>query len=504
MRVRMKLTTKMLAVVVGVFVLAAFTSMVAISSAFRFQSLEKSQATEHLPSILAAEELSVAVLIQSGLVSSYVLDDGNPIWLERLKERRRRFETWLDHTRRESRSPQLTGLLNSLEQVQRECRDQRDEAVRLYDQGKHEEARQILLRNVVDLHEKSHRLSEEFVNANVALAEATTASVQREVQRVFAFVIVTGVMTVGLGIAMLGFFFKDVIVPLRHLADDARRATNDLGDDRKSGGDSELRELAHYLKRLMTDVSETRSDLERSRVQLAQADRLAAVGKLAASVAHEIRNPLTSMKMRIFSLRRVTSDHPEIRQKLVIVSEEIHRLENIVHHFLDFSRPPPVHVQSQNWERFLDKVLELLQYRMEERQVRLVRRDSLEIPEVYIDSEQLKQVFLNLIHNAIDAMPPEGQLELSSVLAMHGGREMLAVRVADSGPGMTEVTRAKIFEPFFTTKPDGTGLGLCIAASIMVSHGGSLELEKSDSQGTTWIVWLPTSPGVTQTATSGA
>jgi signal transduction histidine kinase len=244
----------------------------------------------------------------------------------------------------------------------------------------------------------------------------------------------------------------------------------------------------------MADVVETRSDLADSRTQLARSEKLAAVGKLAASVAHEIRNPLTSMKMWLYSLRRNIVSDPESQQKLDVVSDEIARLDNIVRHFLEFSRPPQLKLASQDVSQILDRTLGLAKFRLQEQKIEVERKDEANLHRAFCDAEQLTQVFVNLINNAVEAMPRGGRLRLAIGKSLRGGREALAVRVADTGPGMPVEVQERIFEPFFTTKQEGTGLGLCIAASVMARHGGALVLDASNSHGTQWTVWIPVAP----------
>lgn len=488
---RPSLATKISLVLVGVLVLAVLSSTVSILSAYRFEALQKTLVAENLASVRAAEELEIALLEQRGYVSSYILDGGNAQWLEQLAERRETFDYWLTQARETARSDPERKLLDRLEIVQREYAGKRDEVVTLYKSGQEEAAKQTLLGDVVERYERTYKLCEQFIDANQLLVEETSADVRRQVERVT--LAITGVLiaTLLLGMALLWFFFQGVIFPLRRLAADARSAAGDKYADVEHVRTDELRELGRYVELLMADVAETRSDLAHSRTQLARSEKLAAVGKLAASVAHEIRNPLTSMKMWLYSLRRSMSADHESQQKLDVLSDEIVRLDDIVRHFLEFSRPPQIKTAPQDIGRLLDKTLELLKYRLEEQHVEVERVEGPGIPEALVDAEQLTQVFVNLINNAVEAMPRGGKLRLSISKASRGGHEMLAVRIADTGPGMPEDVQERIFEPFFTTKPEGTGLGLCIAASVMARHGGALLLESSTGQGTQWAVWIP-------------
>ena len=204
-----------------------------------------------------------------------------------------------------------------------------------------------------------------------------------------------------------------------------------------------MRAVGFYLKTLMSDVSATRASLERSRNQLLQAEKLASVGKLAASVAHEIRNPLTSQKMRLFSLRQAFGDDPLHREDFQVVSEETSRLERIIRNFLEFSRPPGLQLHPQQLALLLDRTLELCGHRLFEKDLALTRHDGTRLSLVLADAEQIKQVFINLLNNASEALPEGGQLQLASALEQDSeGRSMAVVRFADNGPGIGAYLRA--------------------------------------------------------------
>jgi signal transduction histidine kinase len=488
---RLSLAAKITLALVGVLVLAVLSSVVAIVSAHRFENFQETLVDENLSSVRAAEELEIALLEQRGYVSSYILDGGNKSWLEQLNQKYDDFDHWLREARRTSRLNEERGILDELENVQHAYSDKRAEVVELYDGGQESRAIEVLLLEVTALYEQAYDLCEKYIAANQSLVEATSAHVRRQVEQVTFIVTSTLVVTLILALAILWLFFQGVLSPLRRIAADARLASGDNPAEPGGTQRDEMRELGHYVQRLMTNVAETRSDLEQSRTLLAHAEKLAAVGKLAASVAHEIRNPLTAMKMWLYSLRRTIAPGDEALQKLDVVSDEIVRLERVVHHFLEFSRPPPLRITRQNITAILEKTLGLLKYRLQEQRVEVIRSEEPNLPELRGDAEQLEQVFVNLINNAVEAMPSGGEIRISTSTERRGGNTMLAVGIADTGCGMPEDVQERVFEPFFTSKPEGTGLGLCIAASVMARHGGSLVLDSSSSYGTAWTVWIP-------------
>ncbi|MCL4853377.1 MAG: MCP four helix bundle domain-containing protein, partial [Bryobacteraceae bacterium] len=444
-----------------------------------------------LPSIRAAGELQMALCEPRGFLASYMLDASNRKWLEDLQKEKQAFNERLAEARATVHTPEGKQDLDRLEKAYREYEEKRDEVVLLYSHGDLEEAKRVLLVDVNDLYQKAFDQVENFVASTQRDADTRMAHVEGQVAWVTGLVAVGVTVAMGLGIVLVWLFFYGVLLPLRRMMADARHFS---GAEAPAAGESqdELRAVGDYLRALMSDMADTRSNLERSRHQLLQSEKLASVGKLAASVAHEIRNPLTAMKMWLFSIRKTVGQDPELDHSFDIVSEEMGRLESIVRNFLEFSRPPALKVRPQCVSEVIDKTLELACHQIEEKKIDLQYETTTELPPVMADREQLKQVLINLLTNAVEATPEEGRICVRT--ALEGDRqngEMVVVRVQDSGPGIPEEVQRRVFEPFFTTKEQGTGLGLCIAAQIMGRHGGRLALESSTGQGTSFAVWIP-------------
>lgn len=252
---------------------------------------------------------------------------------------------------------------------------------------------------------------------------------------------------------------------------------------------SERKEAQHKLELLNRTLEEKNRVLESI---VFNAEKLASMGKLAASIAHEIRNPLTSLKVRLFSIRRAIGPNPALEEKFRVVSEEIDRLEGVVRNFLEFSRPPALKLQPQEVSALIDRTLALCGHQFEENEIEFACSFEPDLPAVFADMEQLKQVLMNLLSNALEAMDGGGRIRVSAVRASDPkGKPMVVLRVEDSGPGIPDDVSARIFEPFFSTKEEGTGLGLCISAQIVERHGGKLVLESSGPEGTCFALWIP-------------
>ncbi len=233
---------------------------------------------------------------------------------------------------------------------------------------------------------------------------------------------------------------------------------------------------------------------EHKRIQRAMkdSDKLVTVGKLAAGVAHSVRNPLTSVKMRLFSMERTVGLSESEREDLKVIAEEIRHIDGIVRNFLEYSRRPRLRMQKISPSDVVDMALNLLKQRLDSYgvEVRLSRQSWL--PEIYADPDQLKEALVNLLVNSSEAMGYGGLIVIreEEVVDEPWGRKVV-IRVSDNGPGFPESIQGELFEPFFTTKEEGTGLGLTIAARIIEDHGGKLELSSREGEGATSTISLP-------------
>ena len=275
---------------------------------------------------------------------------------------------------------------------------------------------------------------------------------------------------------------KNLTNPIKVLVNSTERvATGDLDEQCEIKTQDEIGDLAAAFNQMTRD-------LKQSRDQLIQAERLATAGKMSASFAHEIRNPLSSMRM----LAQMLMQKPEMsvekhQQSLRYILEEIERIDTIVKGLMDFARPTALNRTQQPLTPVLQAVLALMEANLAHHQIQLVLDLSPVTPEVQFDSDKLKQAFMNVILNAMEAMPQGGELRVSTFTKT----DRICIKVMDTGVGIPEEDLERIFEPFFTRKTKGTGLGLANVKRILEEHGGDVEIESRLGTGTTVLIWLP-------------
>ncbi len=229
------------------------------------------------------------------------------------------------------------------------------------------------------------------------------------------------------------------------------------------------------------------TELQQSRDKLIQAERLATAGKMSASFAHEIRNPLSSMRMLSQMLIQKPETSDEQQKSLQYILEEIERIDNIVKGLMDFASPTKLNLEQQSLAPVLQSVLSLMEANLTHHQIDLSSKLASDLPDLHFDSDKIKQAFMNVVLNAMDAMPQGGTLTISTFQQ----NEKVCIKVIDTGIGIPDADIEYLFEPFFTRKTKGTGLGLANVKRIVEEHGGSVEIESVPGEGTTVSLWLP-------------
>jgi signal transduction histidine kinase/DNA-binding response OmpR family regulator len=249
--------------------------------------------------------------------------------------------------------------------------------------------------------------------------------------------------------------------------------------------------------RLYSEVADFARELEHSQAQLIQAEKMAAVGRLAASIAHEINNPLQAIHNSLHLTLRPNLPAEKQARYLAMAQEEVERLIDIVRRLLEFYRPSRGQRSIADINDVVNNVLALTNKRLQHGRIAVETQMASDLPLLRVVPDQLAQVFLNIVINAVEAMPEGGRLTIRTQAARES--EWVQIIFTDDGPGMDQETKASIFEPFFTTKHTGTGLGLAISYGIIERHGGQIQVDSTPGHGSSFAVRLP----VTDTAPSG-
>lgn len=241
-------------------------------------------------------------------------------------------------------------------------------------------------------------------------------------------------------------------------------------------------------------VAPLRVKLSQREALLARQEKLASLGVLAAGVAHEIRNPLTAIKFRLFSLKQALPEGLGENEDVAVINNEINRLERIVKDFLQFARPSQPEAKLVPVESILSEVRDLLRTVLDQKSIEL-KLEADDATLVKVDRQQIQQVLINLVQNAAESIGQNGTITLrvrrEGVSPGAPEQPMVTIDVADTGKGIPPDVEKRIFDPFFSTKEGGTGLGLSIASRIIEKHGGFIHYSTEPNRGTTFSLVLP-------------
>lgn len=253
------------------------------------------------------------------------------------------------------------------------------------------------------------------------------------------------------------------------------------------------------MKRLIEQLTKSKEQLQNAYVQLqdgkdelVRSEKLAFTGRIASSIAHEIRNPLSNVVMSIQQLKKVINQEDLKNKHIEIIERNAERVNYLITELIDCARPPKLELEPYDIHGLIDSVLGSTQHKIISQRISVIKRFTSESSIITMDNEHIERVFLNMILNAIDAMPEGGEL----TIVTETDENFFVVKIQDTGEGIPEEDIIRIFDPFFSTKAGGVGLGLTVCYGIVVSHGGTIEVESKPKEGSIFTVSLPFSKSV--------
>ncbi|MFA5903659.1 MAG: ATP-binding protein [Desulfobacula sp.] len=451
---------------------------------YKIENVFKTIISKNVMIFESAESLGTALVNQKGYVT-YFFQDGNPEWLVELARYRTLFENTLQELNGLVEAPWEKKVLNQIENDYKEYVKSRNEVIDIYKKGDKEKGF-ALHQNVRRLFFSILELCNQFKNFHKEKIETAIEKSQEEANG-FRIIALMAIVSVTLLSLLVNFIFA------RHIMEPIRKLILQVDSE---DGTEKPRDEVDALKRgvlgLLEDAEETHQKLKQSQESLLQSEKMALIGKLAAGTAHSIRNPLTSVKMRLFSLNRSAALSNTQREDLNVISGEIIQINKIVENFLEFARPPKLVMKRLSPSLAVDSAVYLLDQRLRSYHVILKIERSGLLAETLIDPEQLKEVLVNIIINACEAMKNGGSIIVrEEEMEIEPLKKADVIRISDNGEGIPEEIKKNIFDPFFTTKEEGTGLGLSIAFNIIHEHGGTIEVQSKQGKRTDFIITLP-------------
>ena len=387
---------------------------------------------------------------------------------------------------RDELKPDEMSLADGVDRIQRDIVAVSDSVFRLADAGHREEGYRLAQRELrgrlqpalTQMNREIYRRARE---SSVKGAYARLEEILAVENRILIAIIVLA-MAVGLGASWV--ISRSLARPVAELTGAmAVVGGGDLDHPIQATSRDEIGDLARALARMTAQLRE-------SRQQLVQAEKLASIGEMSAAVAHGLRNPLASLRAAAQLVRRHPAS-PSATEHLDAIIDEVDRLDRRISHLLSFSRPAPFHPVSESVPRIIEELLPAVAQPIREQRVELEMAVPSGLPPVRVDPVQLEQVFLEIVSNALDAMPSGGRLRIGAFVSDGASPGDVVVEVADTGGGIPAHVLPSVCEPFFTTRQEGTGLGLAIAKRYVEQNGGRLEIASRPGVGTTVRVRLP-------------
>ena len=451
-------------------------------------------------------ELETAMFNQSEIIWRY-LSGLDPHARDEFRATGQVIKYWQQRWRSELR-PNEIGFANSAEEIQRRIEAVSDSVFKLYDSGQHEASYRLAQRDLRDglLPALTQLNRDIYRQARESSVRGAYARLEEIVTRERDALIAILIFAVVAGLLASWLISRGLARPISQLrAAMARVGAGEVELPIDVSSPDEIGDLARSFAQMTESLQQSRarstrlnlelqnkiSQLETTQEQLVQSEKLASIGEMSAAVAHGIRNPLASLR----AAAQVAMRHPEsgaTREHMSLIIEEVDRLDRRVSHLLSFSKPAPFHPLRESVSRLVEDLLPPFTELLRERNISLELALSPDLPEVRVDPMQLEQALVEIVSNALDAMPHGGTLRIGAgAERTERGDVGVVVEIVDTGVGIPERVLDSVCEPFFTTRAEGTGLGLAIAKRYIEQNGGELEISSIASVGTTVRIRLP-------------
>jgi len=464
----------------GVFLVIAY--------AYNLQKETEQYLESSRMSVSDAKEMEIEITAIKGLNYIYLIKKTDS-WLDSLRQQQSKFIVSLERARKSSDTPEEDILIQRISALFSNYEQNILLAVSLLKNSEISKADALLIHSAQELLGTIQLKSNEFIAINKQAQNLHELELAKTNSLIITILISMGIGGIVTGILLGWLLSRMLFSPINQLVLKVRGSSGGaVFEHFKLPHGTELDQLGESIKELIEKFNQTNQDLSRNKELLQYSNKFANLGKIAPTIAHEIRNPLAAIKMLVYSIREGPNTPSTVKEDLDIISKEIDRIDNFTKDFLRFAKPSNPVFARINPIECLGEVIQLFTPRLVSSNIKINNNTATSKCYVMADASHLKQVFMNLMLNAMEVMPNGGELTIDAQEEYN----FIKIAFRDTGPGIPEAIMKTLFEPFIKGSDKGVGIGLSISQSIANLHGGQITAQnKPEKAGAIFTFYLP-------------
>jgi signal transduction histidine kinase len=447
---------------------------------------------QNVQSAKMAKELNLSLFEIRAASLTYLFDRSSER-IAALQEKQNEFIVLLEKAKASANSEEEDNLLQQIAALFSNYQQTLTNALELHRKGYISQPNALIVHASQDLINTIEEKTNGFISSKESAQAAYGESIKTndDIIRTAMYALGCGGIILGL---VLGWLIARIILnPIYKLVLKVRDAAgSEMVEHIKMSPGKELEELDLHINRLIGRINQAHEDLQKNRELLERSSKLAAIGKIAPALAHEIRNPLTAIKMLIYAMMQEPEINEDKRHDLEIITHEINRVEGFLQNFLKYARPAKPQMRMVSIIPEIKDTLQLMQPRLRQSNITLTESHQHENLRIKADPDMIKQIVMNLVLNAVESMGQDGELKLTTLVnADDAENQLFQISVSDTGPGIPDEIKDSLFDPFVKGKDQGVGLGLSISQRIAELHRGWISAANNSGKGATFTIHLP-------------
>jgi signal transduction histidine kinase len=463
-----------------------------ISYIYKLQDETAAIMQENVRSAKTAKELTLS-LYDIRAASLTYLFDRSPERIAILQQKQNEFILLLQKAKESANTEEENTLIQQISALFSNYQQTLTNALELHKIGRISQPNKLIVHASQDLINTIEEKTNTFIEQNESAQAEYEESIRKNENFIRTAMYALGVGGIILGLVLGWMVARIILNPIYKLVLKVRDAAgSEVVEHIKMSPGKELEELDLHINRLISRINKAHEDLQKNRELLERSSKLAAIGKIAPALAHEIRNPLTAIKMLIYAMMQEPDLSKDKLHDLEIITHEINRVEGFLQNFLKYARPAKPQMQMVSIVPVISETLRLMQPRFKQNNIALTEVHEQENLRIKADPDMVKQVIMNLLLNAVESMGQDGELRLSTLVREDDPENrLLQVVISDTGPGIPDDILDSLFDPFVKGKDQGIGLGLSISQRIIELHHGWISASNNTDRGATFTVNLP-------------